>query len=209
MQITPALACLIGYDEVRGAYLGRSDQSPHRKTASIGKQQVFTCDLDFFDAEKDRFPYSDGYFDVVLACEILEHLRFDPMHRVLESRRVLASNGALVLTTPNVSSCSSVARALIGEVNPQIYSHYPITGADIPHVREYTPAEVYDAVVAAGFAIEWLFTEPGNPRIGDAWIRPLLDYLGFSGNLRGEQIYLVARKQPDANINRRPMFLYD
>ena len=87
MQITPALACLLGYEEVRGGYLGPSDRNPVRKTASIGQKRVFTCDIDLFDAEKDPFPYPDSYFDVVLACEILEHLRFDPIHMLLDLRQ--------------------------------------------------------------------------------------------------------------------------
>jgi SAM-dependent methyltransferase len=208
MQITPALACLLGYEEVRGAYLGQAGQSPLKKTVPIGDKQVFTCDVDLFDAEKDPFPYPDGHFDVVLACEILEHLRFDPMHMLLESRRVLAPDGALVLTTPNTASFTSVARALIGEVNPQIYSHYPTDDADVPHVREYTPVEVHDLLFSAGFSVEWLFTERGGIPTADIWIGPLLDYLGFPTNLRGEQIYVVARKRLGGNVIRRPEFLY-
>jgi SAM-dependent methyltransferase len=208
MQITPALACLLGYDEVRGAYLGRADQSPFRKTVTIGHRQVFACEIDFFDAEKDPFPYPDSHFDVVLACEILEHLRLDPMHMLLESRRVLAPNGALVLTTPNTASFTSIARAL-GGVSPQIWSRYPLSGTELPHVREYTPAEVHDILIDAGFTIEWLFTEPINSGTAETWMGPVIDHLGFSNNLRGEQIYLVARKRTEANIIRRPEFLYE
>jgi SAM-dependent methyltransferase len=208
MHITPALACLLGYNEVRGGYLGPADRNPVRKTASIGHKTVFTCDIDFFDAERDRFPYPDGHFDVVLACEILEHLRLDPMHMLLESGRVLAPNGALVLTTPNVGSFTSLARAMSG-VNPQIWSRYPVSDAEIPHVREYTPAEVHDLLVDAGFTVECLFTEPIDSRNAEAWIGPLLDHLGFPKNLRGEQTYVLARKRLGAKVIRRPEFLYE
>jgi len=208
MQMTPALTCLLGYDEVRGAYLGSPEQGPYRKTVSIGGKQVFACDIDLFDAEQDPFPYPDSHFDVVLACEILEHLRLDPMHMLLESRRVLAPNGALVLTTPNTASFTSIARAL-GGVSPQIWSRYPVAGAELPHVREYTPAEIHDVLLDAGFKIEWLFTEPIESGSAETWVRPLIDYLGLANNLRGEQIYLVARKQSEANVVRRPEFLYE
>src|ERR1051325_3227284 len=208
MHITPALACLLGYNEVRGGYLGPRDRPPVRKTASIAQKQIFTCDIDFFDVEKDPFPYPDTYFDVVLACEILEHLRFDPMHMLLEARRVLAPGGTLVLTTPNVASFTSLKNAMSG-FNPQIWSRYPITEEEVPHVREYTPAEVHDLLADAGFVVECLFTEPIDSGNIEAWIRPLLDYLGFPTNMRGEQIYVIAGKRSEAKITRRPEFLYE
>src|SRR6266540_1561740 len=37
----------------------------------------------------------DGRFQTVLACEIIEHLVLDPMHMLLEIRRVLRSGGTL------------------------------------------------------------------------------------------------------------------
>ena len=66
MHMTPALQCVLGYREVRGAYfgpLGRSD----RKAVTVNGKTVFECCVDLFDAEKDRYPYEDGRFDCVLA----------------------------------------------------------------------------------------------------------------------------------------------
>jgi len=208
MQMTPALQCVLGYEEVRGGYLGTPDQGPVRKTATHGGKAVFNCRIDYFDAERDPFPYDDGYFDVVLACEIIEHLRLDPMHMLVEARRVLAANGTLILTTPNVASYVSVARAISG-VNPQIWSRYPAKDTEIPHVREYTPSEIHDLMGAAGFAVERLFTEPIGSENAEAWLGPLFDHLGYPKNLRGEQIYLVARKCSGATVVRRPEFLYE
>src|SRR5438874_8257068 len=88
MQMTAALQCVLGYKEVRGAYfgpLGRVDE----KSTTAGGREVFRCSVDHFDAEKDRYPYPDGHFETVLACEIFEHMLHDPMHLLLESRRVL------------------------------------------------------------------------------------------------------------------------
>src|SRR4051794_9616933 len=88
MQMTPALQCVLGYEEVRGAYfgtLGRVDT----KTITVGGKEVFRCYIDLFDAEKDRFPADDARYDAVLACEIIEHLLHDPMFMLLEINRVL------------------------------------------------------------------------------------------------------------------------
>src|SRR5581483_4833225 len=53
---------------------------------------------DHFNVETDPFPYPDGAFDLVLCCEILEHLPADPIHMLAEIHRVLRTgSGALVL----------------------------------------------------------------------------------------------------------------
>src|SRR5438445_8543488 len=51
MQMTPVLQCVLGYEEVRGAYfgpIGRVDT----KSVTVGGQEVFRCFIDLFDAEK-------------------------------------------------------------------------------------------------------------------------------------------------------------
>ena len=163
MQLTPALTKLCGYQTVAGAYLGPKGQS-ERKQATIGGEVVLTCDVDLFDAERDPFPYADGQFELVLACEIIEHLKCDPMHLLLETRRVLEAEGLLLLTTPNCASATAVARVLRGDRNPYTFSSYPRADAgeseQAPlHIREYTVAEIGELLDAAGFSIEVLFTE--------------------------------------------------
>src|SRR5882757_4592831 len=112
MQITPLLRRLCNYKEVRGAYYGPAGRTD-RKTAQFPDGE-FSCLVDHFDAERDPFPYEGGYFDLVIAGEILEHMIYDPMHLLLESRRVLREGGTLLITTPNVASITSVAKVLDG-----------------------------------------------------------------------------------------------
>ena len=213
MQMTPVLQCVLGYEEVRGAYfgaLGRVDT----KTITVGGKEVFRCFIDLFDAEKDRFPSPDAHYDTVLACEIIEHLLHDPMFMLLEINRVLVDGGTLVLTTPNVASFTAVARLLECTGNPQLYSMYPnpfgeYKDTEIPHVREYTPQELAEAVKAAGFEVEYLFTEKIAGYNSDLFIRAVLERNGYSTALRGEQTYLIARKRAAAEIKRYPAFLYE
>jgi len=210
MQITPLLARLCGYREVRGAYygsLGRID----RKTRQFPDGE-FSCYVDHFDAERDRFPYPDGHFDLVIAGEVIEHLTYDPMHLLLESRRALADGGFLLVSTPNVGSITSVAKTLDGRDSPQIFFHYnrPRAGepAEIGHVREYTAHEIGEAVKLAGFEISSLFTT-FIPEF--ASYLPLLKFLeenGYSTENRGEQTWCLAIKRAALPVERYPLFIY-
>ena len=210
MQITPVLGELRGYTEVRGAHYGPLGQS-ESKTAEIDNRP-FDCIVDLFDAERDVYPYPDGHFETVLACELIEHMIYDPMHLLLECRRVLEDGGRLLLTTPNVASLTSVWRTLHGYGNPQIFYQYtrPAPGAapDIQHMREYTAYELRDAVRAAGFEVETLLTEPIEKFSEHLPVWNFLEEHGFNTAYRGEQTYCVAVKRAGLPITRFPTFMY-
>jgi len=210
MQITPFLQRWRGYSDVRGAYYGELGRTDRRTTSVQGEQIEIPVDL--FDAERDRYPYDDGSFETVLACELIEHLCQDPMHLLLECHRILEDGGRLIVTTPNIASLTSVARVLHGYGNPQIFSAYQRERVDAieesQHVREYTAFELRTAVEAAGFEIEELFTEP---IAGLEMNQPMWNFLeenGYNTSLRGEQTYCVAVKRRDLPVTRYPKFLY-
>src|SRR5580700_9738150 len=146
LQITPVLQLHHGYREIRGADYGFG--TTQRKAVQYGDTR-FEVDIDLFDAERDTYPYPSNHFELVLACEVIEHMLFDPMHLLLEARRVLEEGGRILITTPNIASLTSVARVLHGHDNPQIHSKYKIPMAGVPgavqHMREYTVAELGEA----------------------------------------------------------------
>lgn len=210
LQITPALRTRLGYGEVRGCYYGPTGHQNHRKIESDNGEE-FECSIDLFDAEKDPFPYEDGYFTTVLCCELIEHLFTDPMHLMSEVNRILKPGGHLVLTTPNITSLRAVAGLLQG-YQPGLFPAYirPRDGeTDARHNREYTPREISTLLENAGFEVDLLetgeFLDEPHPEFG--WVRHLLDRYILPTDLRGDGIYAVGRKTGPVR-ERYPAWLY-
>lgn len=112
-------------------------------------------------------------FDVVMALEMIEHLKFHPAPFMAAMNAALVPGGTLVLTTPNVASWASIDRLLDG-ATPHLT---PLYGGDAHHRKEYTVWEMRQLVEAAGFRIDKLVTfdcYPGDHRD----LRRQLHYLG-------------------------------
>ncbi len=211
MQITPALKTRLGYGEVRGSYLGRLGEFTEREARSRSGE-TFACRIDHYDAEKDRYPYPDGFFTTVLCCELLEHLYDDPMHMMAEINRILKTGGRLVLSTPNICSTRSIGAALLG-YHPGLFHQYvrPDKDGNIDprHAREYAPRDVHALLEAAGFAIELLETGPylEQPNLDQEWVRKLFERNELSNHLRGDVIYGIGKKTGPVKL-RYPPELY-
>jgi len=211
LQITPALRTKLGYGTVRGCYYGPAGEVDHRSVVS-SEGETFACDIDLFDAEKDRFPYADDYFSTVLCCELIEHLFHDPMHLMSEVNRILKPGGHLVLTTPNLASLRAISAILQG-YHPGFFHSYIRPAADgetdARHNREYTPLEIHQLLENSGFSVARLETGPfrDEPIPEYAWVVHLLQRYRLDHSLRGEGIYAVGRKT-GAVRERHPRWLY-
>jgi SAM-dependent methyltransferase len=113
-----------------------------------------------FNIEREKFPYDDSSFDVVLFCEIIEHLLTDPVHALTEIRRVLKPGGNLVLTTPNVARLENARKIIAGE---NVYDPYSGHGAYGRHNREYTQEDLFSLLTANGFTVGTIFTADVHP----------------------------------------------
>ena len=79
------------------------EQAVAYRDGESGEMTETTLRSQLFNIEMEQFPYDDDSFDVVLFCEIIEHLTADPIASLREIKRVLRPDGVLVLTTPNAA----------------------------------------------------------------------------------------------------------
>ncbi len=172
--------------------------------SSTGHELAFP--MQNVDVERDRFPYEDQFFDVALCCELIEHLREDPMHMLAELNRVLKWGGLLILTTPNIASAFSIQEAMAGS-SPYIYGSYNRKSPTDRHSREYTPKDVRLVLESAGFQVVRLFTEDLWHATDEAFLN-WLDQTGVSREYRGDNIFAVGRKMSQ-QIDRFPDLIYD
>lgn len=104
-------------------------------------------------------PYASASKDVVILCEVLEHLNFNPLPALAEINRVLQDEGHLYLGMPNQANILSRINLLLGrsihngidDFFAQLdRSNNMIVGI---HWREYTMAETRDLLERMGFEI--------------------------------------------------------
>jgi SAM-dependent methyltransferase len=159
-----------------------------------------------FNVEEDNFPFDDGAFDLVLFCEMLEHLLMDPMAALRQIHRVLKPGGVLILTTPNVARLDNVL-AMVNGAN--IYDPYSGFGPYGRHNREYNRYELHRLLPFAGFDVEYSLTADGHRTDPTRWPRfsaavPLVE---FRSPDLGHYLFVRARatRPPRAKL---PGFLY-
>jgi SAM-dependent methyltransferase len=89
-------------------------------------------------------PVDDGYFDLVLALDVIEHL-FDTDVFLGELRRILRDDGHAMIATPNVAWWWSRLRLLAGRPPHKLGAlsptHSSDPGVDTKHLRIGTVAE--------------------------------------------------------------------
>ena len=132
----------------------QSESATHIVESTKFKER-FDFEYRAVNVERNVFPLADGVYDLVLCCEILEHLLINPSHMLYEAHRVLRPGGYLLITTPNVTQWGNVFSLLRGR---NIYDRYHGNGIYGRHNREYSPNEVAQLLEANSFSVERLHT---------------------------------------------------
>jgi 2-polyprenyl-3-methyl-5-hydroxy-6-metoxy-1,4-benzoquinol methylase len=92
--------------------------------------------------------YPEGYFDVLLMGDVLEHL-VDPKSVLFRSKSWLKDNGRIICSIPNVAHISNRMGLLLGKWE------YGDTGIlDNTHLRFFTRRSARNMIIEAGYRIK-------------------------------------------------------
>lgn len=143
-----------------------------------GRREILTLPFHNCNIETTRMPHPDAYFDVVIFCEVIEHLTEDPVKALLEIKRILRPGGMLILSTPNVSRLENVAKMIAGA---NVYDPYSGYGPYGRHNREYNKHEIWTLMRYCGFRFEKLFTADVHANMATAYadmakVAPLINF---------------------------------
>jgi SAM-dependent methyltransferase len=151
--------------------------------------------------EYDPFPYPGNHFDMVLYCEVIEHMTYDPTQTLYEIHRVLKPHGRLIVTTPNPFRYTNILRFLRGK---SIYPHYSGYNRYARHHREFSVSELRQLLISCNFEVDEVYTihdqSYDHPRYLDAVVRGALRL----GAMRGQQDVVMLR----ARAKGKPRYGY-
>ena len=184
----------------------RSTQNVSAIDPATGKRETHVMEFHHFNIEQAEFPFPSTSFDVVLFCEVLEHLQSDPVKVVREIKRVLKPSGHLILTTPNVSRLENVCRMIAGE---NIYDPYSGYGPYGRHNREYNKHELAQLLQYCGFEVEELFSADVHKNYSSTFfsIEQVAGLVRFRANDLGQYLFSRSRNARPSGT-KRPAWLY-
>jgi len=156
------------------------------------------------DLETEEIPVEDGTFDVVICCEVIEHMELDPMFMLAEINRVLKPNGALILTTPNITSSRALYKMLRG-TEPYFYMQYRHEPALYRHNYEYSENSIRQVTKAAGFSGQVWTEDSFEDGVMEDITR--LRQIGYPLTSIGDNIFAVLTKTRGV-VNRYPSVIY-
>lgn len=138
---------------------------------------------------------SDDSVDLVLFCEIIEHLAFNPIPMWKQIYRVMKPGGRIVITTPNANyhrvAAPAIDRALAGQgIGPAVDSIFK-SGTFGHHWKEFTLDELrhYFAVLSPDFNTDrhMFITHPHDENVP---LSATAQRLPEGANVRAHNIYL-------------------
>jgi SAM-dependent methyltransferase len=143
------------------------------------------------DVERDGFPFPPASFDALIFADVLEHL-VDPWRVLREAVALLAEDGVVVASIPNVQNIDVLRRLLRGRWD---YRERGIL--DIGHLRFFTLHSIRALFDQAHLTL----THIGH-RYRRSWLRELVCVL-TAGRARGlwtRQYLIVARRVEKADL---------
>jgi len=104
-----------------------------------------TC---LMDVEKSALPFTDGFFDIVITGETIEHV-VDTDWFMCELNRVLRKDGNMIISIPNINQWISVFMMLLADLPPRYSARFRAA-----HVRDFTFKTMKRCIKEFGFTIK-------------------------------------------------------
>lgn len=135
------------------SFLDRKEVKEYYRNAGIN---VFG-----FNLRDYKLPFEDSSQDLVIACEVLEHLNFNPLPVIDEINRVLKLNGYLYIAMPNSESFVKRLRFLFTGKHPtfsirELFAQLDPNDNMIVglHWREFSKDDALKMITPLGFNLE-------------------------------------------------------
>ena len=129
--------------------------------------QNFNCSLDAYDCTdwfkslystenipwkiidfNQSFSFPENQYDIILFCEVIEHLCQYPIEVLTKLKMGLKPGGILFVSTPNLIRLSNRLRMVMGR---EIFSEFSQESLVMGHLREYTVPEMVNLFEKSGF----------------------------------------------------------
>jgi SAM-dependent methyltransferase len=212
---TILLKKIFDYDLVLTNYF---DSNVYRKAVAKGQQRIasrafaesYVFDYVTLNVELSHYPFKKNELDLILFCEVLEHVVVDPMKCFPKLHSVLRPGGKLIVTTPNSVRLINFAHMLAGK---NFFDRYhPENGIYGRHNREFSLSEVVGILESNGFEIRTAKTvdrynydlcamsvDSYDEQVKLPWsgtqLRDILSSIEHANaSDRGDNIYVVAEK---------------
>jgi len=150
-------------------------QFSQRCAEAIGSHEVYVIEIDEAKASEarergidcycsdasNRLPFTDGYFDLIIANQVIEHV-LDTDTMLGECHRVLGGNGVLVLSTPNLGALYQRALILFGRQPTNLHVSEVQVGNLLKgvepsgHIHAFTVSALKDLLEYHKFSIQKL-----------------------------------------------------
>lgn len=124
-------------------------------------------------------PFADEEFDVIIMCEVLEHLNFNPLPLLKEINRIGAPGSVFYLALPNIASIYNRRRLVSGQ------------SIGIEVAEFFMQLDPKDSLVANGHWREYTAGE----------IRQMLEPLGY--RIADQYYFSLGETQPVDSLRRR------
>jgi SAM-dependent methyltransferase len=181
-------------------YQVESANEPTWKTDTEDNVQVLASDTGerheihwkALNIEYDTWPWEDDRFDIVLYCEVIEHMTYDPTHTLVEAHRVLKPDGGqLLISTPNALAWQYLVDNVDGRNFFPPYSGYNLYAR---HHRLFSCDELGYLCSQVGYEVTRNYSHRDLAYIHPQRWEPLARLLTRFGRLKARQdmVYLLA-----------------